>query len=76
MRVGLAILLVMAAMPIVSMQTASAQDSAVYAISYIDVAPSTRATATTLLQQLANASRKDGATCASTSCSAWPPPTS
>src|SRR5690242_2269963 len=54
MRVALAILLVMAAMPIASMRTASAQDSAVYAVSYIDVAPSARATATTLLQQLAN----------------------
>ena len=59
MRVGLAILLAMAAMPIVSMHTASAQDSAVYAVSYIDVAPSARTTATTLLQQFANASRKD-----------------
>jgi quinol monooxygenase YgiN len=59
MRVGLAILLAMAAMPIISMQTASAQESAVYVVSYIDVAPSARATATTLLQQYATASRKD-----------------
>ena len=59
MRIGLAILLAIAAMPIVPMQTASAQDNAVYAVSYIDVAPSARATATTLLQQFANASRKD-----------------
>ena len=59
MRVALAILLAVAAMPIVSMQTASAQDSAVYVVNYIDVAPSARATATTLLQQFANASRKD-----------------
>ena len=59
MRVGLAILLAMAVMPIVSMQTAYAQDNAVYVVSYIDVAPSARATATTLLQQLANATRKD-----------------
>ena len=34
MRVALAILLAMAAIPIVSMQTASAQDGAVYAVSY------------------------------------------
>jgi quinol monooxygenase YgiN len=59
MRVGLAILLAMAAMPIVSMQTAYAQDNAVYVVSYIDVAPSARGTATTLLQQFANGSRKD-----------------
>jgi quinol monooxygenase YgiN len=59
MRVGLAILLAMAPMPIVSMQTAYAQDNAVYVVSYIDVAPSARGTATTLLQQLANGSRKD-----------------
>jgi quinol monooxygenase YgiN len=59
MRVGLAMLLAMAAMPIVSMPTASAQDNAVYAVSYIDVAPSARGTATTLLQQFANGSRKD-----------------
>jgi quinol monooxygenase YgiN len=59
MRVGLAILLALAAMPIVSMQTASAQDNAVHVVSYIDVAPSARGTATTLLQQLASASRKD-----------------
>ena len=44
MRVGLAILLAMAAMPIVSMQTAYAQDNAVYVVSYIDVAPSARGT--------------------------------
>jgi len=59
MRVGLAILLALAAIPIVSMQTASAQDNAVYVVSYIDVAPSARGTATTLLQQFASASRKD-----------------
>lgn len=59
MRVGLAILLALAAMPIVSMQTAPAQDNAVYVVSYIDVAPSARGTATTLLQQFASASRKD-----------------
>ena len=59
MRVGLAILLALAAIPIVSMQTASAKDNAVHVVSYIDVAPSARATATTLLQQFASASRKD-----------------
>src|SRR5262245_64159372 len=41
------------------MQTAHAQDSAVYVVSYIDVAPAARSVATTLLRQLANASRKD-----------------
>src|SRR5262249_10360138 len=59
MRVALSLLLAMALMPIVSMQTAYAQDNAVYVVSYVEVAPTTRETAARLLRQLANASRKD-----------------
>ena len=59
MRVALSLLLAMVLMPIVSMQTANAQDNAVYVVSYVDVAPAARATAANLLRQLANASRKD-----------------
>jgi quinol monooxygenase YgiN len=59
MRGALLFVLAMAVMPIVSMQTASAQDNAVYVVSYIDVAPAARGTAASLLRQLANASSKD-----------------
>jgi quinol monooxygenase YgiN len=59
MRAGLSLLLAMVLMLIGSMQTAYAQDNAVYVVSYIDVAPAARGTAATLLRQLANASRKD-----------------
>jgi len=59
MRVALSLLLAMALMPIVSMQTAYAQDNAVYVVSYVEVAPAARGTAVNLLRQLANASRKD-----------------
>jgi quinol monooxygenase YgiN len=59
MRVALSLLLAMMLMPIVSMQTANAQDNAVYVVNYVDVAPAARATAVNLLRQLANASRKD-----------------
>jgi quinol monooxygenase YgiN len=59
MRVALSLLLAMVLMPIVSMQTANAQDAAVYVVSYVDVAPAARGTAANLLRQLANASRKD-----------------
>src|SRR5258708_10079477 len=59
MRVALSLLLAMVLMPIVSMQTAYAQDNAVYAVSYVEVAPAARAAAASLLRQLANASRKD-----------------
>src|SRR5215510_15854707 len=59
MRVALSLLLAMALMPIVSIQTANAQDNAVYVVSYVDVAPAARGEATSLLRQLANASRKD-----------------
>jgi len=59
MRVALSLLFVMVLMPIVSMQTAYAQDNAVYAVSYVEVAPAARAAAASLLRQLANASRKD-----------------
>ena len=54
MRVALSLLLAMVLMPIVSMQTANAQDNAVYVVSYVDVAPAARATAANLLRQLAN----------------------
>jgi quinol monooxygenase YgiN len=59
MRAGLSLLLAMVLMLIGSMQTAYAQDNAVYVVSYIDVAPAARGTAATLLRQHANASRKD-----------------
>jgi quinol monooxygenase YgiN len=59
MRAGLSLLLAMVLMLIGSVQTAYAQDNAVYVVSYIDVAPAARGTAATLLRQLANASRKD-----------------
>jgi len=59
MRATLSLLLAIVLMPIVSMQTTYAQDNAVYAVSYIDVAPAARGMATSLLRQLANASRKD-----------------
>src|SRR5947208_1365570 len=59
MRATLLLLLAIVLMPIVSMQTAYAQDNAVYVVSYIDVAPAARGMATSLLRQLANASRKD-----------------
>src|SRR5262249_20435382 len=49
MRVALSLLLAMALMPIVSMQTANAQDNAVYVVTYVDVAPAARATAANLL---------------------------
>jgi len=59
MRAAVLLLLAIALMPIVSMQTTYAQDNAVYVVSYIDVAPAARGMATNLLRQLANASRKD-----------------
>ena len=59
MRAAVLLLLAIALMPIVSMQTTYAQDNAVYVVSYIDVAPAARGMATSLLRQLANASRKD-----------------
>jgi len=59
MRVALSLLFAVVLMPIVSMQTANAQDNTVYVVNYVDVAPAARATAVNLLRQLANASRKD-----------------
>ena len=59
MRATVLLLLAIVLMPIVSMQTTYAQDNAVYVVSYIDVAPAARGMATSLLRQLANASRKD-----------------
>jgi quinol monooxygenase YgiN len=59
MRFALSVLLALLLTPIVSMPRARAQDTAVYVVNYIDVAPATRGTAAGLLRQLANASRKD-----------------
>ncbi len=59
MRLIASILLAMVLTPIVSMPTAHAQDATVYVVSYIDVAPAARGTATGLLRQLAISSRKD-----------------
>ena len=59
MRLAVSLLLAMVLLPIASMQTAYAQDNAVYVVSYIDVAPAARGMATSLLRQLASASRKD-----------------
>jgi quinol monooxygenase YgiN len=59
MRLALSLVLAMVLTPIVSLQTAQAQDAAVYVVNYIDVAPANRGTAVTLLRQLAAASRKD-----------------
>src|SRR5262249_53512201 len=59
MRVAISLLLAMVLMPIVSIETATAQDNAVYVVSYVDVGPAARATAANFLRQLANASRKD-----------------
>jgi quinol monooxygenase YgiN len=59
MRLALSLLLALVLTPIVSMQPTHAQDSAVYVVNYIDVAPATRGTATGLLRQFATASRKD-----------------
>ena len=59
MRLAVSLLLAMFLLPIASMQTAYAQDNSVYVVSYIDVAPAARGMATSLLRQLASASRKD-----------------
>ena len=59
MRTWLSILLGLALLPFATMNTAQAQDGAVYAVSYIDAAPASRAAVVKALQQLAAASRKD-----------------
>jgi quinol monooxygenase YgiN len=59
MRLTLPLVLAMVLTPIVSLQTARAQDAAVYVVNYIDVAPTSRDAAVGLLRQLATASRKD-----------------
>jgi quinol monooxygenase YgiN len=59
MRLALSLLLAMVLTPIVSVPAAHAQDTAVYVVSYIDVAPGARGSAVGALRQLANASRKD-----------------
>lgn len=59
MRTWLAILLALAVLPVIPMNTAQAQDGPVYAVSYIDAAPAARAAVVKALQQLAAASRKD-----------------
>jgi quinol monooxygenase YgiN len=59
MRLVLSLLLAVALMPLTAVSSARAQDSVVYAVSYIDVAPANRGAASGLLRQLAIASRKD-----------------
>ena len=59
MRFVLSLLLAMVVAPIATAPAAQAQDTAYYVVSYIDVAPANRGTATTMLRQLATASRKD-----------------
>jgi quinol monooxygenase YgiN len=59
MRFALSLLLAMVLAPIVSVPAARAQDSVVYVVSYVDVAPANRGAAAGLLRQLAVASRKD-----------------
>ena len=59
MRLALSLVLAMVLAPIVSLKTAQAQDTAVFAVSYIDVAPASRDAAVGLLRKLATASRKD-----------------
>jgi quinol monooxygenase YgiN len=59
MRFALSLLLAMVVVaPIATAPAAQAQDAAVYVVSYIDVAPANRGTAS-MLRQLATASRKD-----------------
>ena len=59
MRLWLSILFGFALLPLATMNTAQAQDGAVYAVSYIDAAPASRAAVASALKQEANASRKD-----------------
>jgi quinol monooxygenase YgiN len=61
MRLAFSLLLALVLIPFASMTmtTAQAQDSPVYVVSYIEVAPATRGTAVGLLRRLALASRKD-----------------
>src|SRR5688572_12769170 len=57
MRVVISLLLGLTLTPMV-WQLAQAQDTALYVVSYIDVAPPTRGTAVSALRQLAVAARK------------------
>lgn len=59
MRLALSLLLAMVVAPFATAPAAQAQDTAYYVVSYIDVAPANRGAATTMLRQLATASRKD-----------------
>src|SRR5262245_50236641 len=59
MRLALPLVLAMVLTPIVSLQIAQAQDTAVYVVNYIDVAPKSGDAAVGLLKTLAAASRKD-----------------
>ena len=59
MRLWLSILFGFALLPLATMNIAQAQDGAVYAVSYIDAAPASRAAVASALKQEANASRKD-----------------
>jgi quinol monooxygenase YgiN len=60
MRLALSVLLALLLSPLAPMSNnAHAQDAAVFVVSYIDVAPTARNTATGLLRTLATAARKD-----------------
>jgi quinol monooxygenase YgiN len=59
MRLWLSLLLAMTAAPAFWLSDARGQDGAVYAVSYIEVAPGSSAEAADLLRQLAEAGRKD-----------------
>jgi quinol monooxygenase YgiN len=60
MRLWSRLLLALAVLPLMFTATVQAQDDpTVYAVTYIDVAPSTQGSGAGFLQQLANASRKD-----------------
>ena len=59
MRLWLSILLGFTLLPLATINIAQAQDGAVYAVSYIDAAPASRAAVASALKQEANASRKD-----------------
>ena len=59
MRLWLSLLLGLTLLPLAAMNSVQAQEGAVYAVSYIDAAPASRAAVASALQQLAAASRKD-----------------
>ncbi len=59
MRLWLSLLLGLTLLPLAAANSAQAQDGAVYAVSYIDAVPASRAAVAAALQKLATASRKD-----------------